>query len=72
MTKFSNLLGTGLVNYDNVNLVLDGIDTVAEVSINGKTVLLTENMFRQYVTNVKTYLNVSICFISTIFLIRKV
>lgn len=51
--------GNDLLAYENVNLVLDGIDTFALVQLNKANVTFTENMFRQYVLDVRKYLNVS-------------
>ena len=41
-----------------VQLVLEGVDTVATVSVNGQAVVNTDNMFRRYVADVKQVLQV--------------
>lgn len=42
---------------NRVLLVCEGIDTVAEISINGHHVGHTTNMFRKYVFDVKKFIN---------------
>jgi len=42
-----------------VQLVLEGVDTVATVSVNGQAVVNTDNMFRRYVVDVKKVLQVT-------------
>ncbi|ESO06388.1 hypothetical protein HELRODRAFT_64903, partial [Helobdella robusta] len=44
-----------------VDLVLEGFDTVAEVFLNGQRIGTTRNMFRRYVFNVKHLLRSSTC-----------
>ena len=45
-----------LLSYTNVELVCDGIDTISEISINGKRVGETMNQFIQYKFPVKDYI----------------
>lgn len=52
-----------LSQYNNVKLVLDGIDTFAVIKLNNHTISTTENMFRQYVLDIQKYLVVSIYFL---------
>ncbi|MEP6676528.1 MAG: glycoside hydrolase family 2 protein [Ferruginibacter sp.] len=40
----------------NIELVFDGLDTYADVFLNGKLILQAENMFRQYIVPVKLLL----------------
>ena len=42
--------------FGKIDLVFDGLDTYAEVYLNGKTILETNNMFRQWRTGIKEYL----------------
>jgi len=49
-----------LLNAASVILRLDGVDTVATVSINGKRVGCTENMFRRYDLDVKKALKAGV------------
>lgn len=41
---------------DNIKLVCKGLDTLSQISINGKTVASTDNMFREWEFDVKKYL----------------
>lgn len=41
---------------ENQHLVFEGIDTYADISLNGVHVASTENAFRKYVVNVKTHI----------------
>jgi len=45
-----------LLKYDSVYLNAEMVDTFATISINGKKVAVTENMFRRYRVDVKKYL----------------
>jgi beta-mannosidase len=47
-TGSSATLGTGLLDEERVFLVCDGLDTLADVTLNGHPVGHTENMFRRY------------------------
>ena len=47
-----------LLQYNVVELVLGGVDTIANVSINGHVVGQTSNMFKRYVLDVKEQLRV--------------
>jgi len=48
--------GAGLLGQDRVFLVCDGLDTLAEVRLNGRPLGETDNMFRQYRWEVKALL----------------
>ncbi|MBN1262462.1 MAG: glycoside hydrolase family 2 protein [Anaerolineae bacterium] len=48
LSDWSDSLG----RFDRIDLVCDGLDTLAEVSFNGETLGKTDNMFRQYRWNV--------------------
>lgn len=41
----------------NLNLVFHGIDTAANISLNGRKILTTDNMFLRYVVDVRGVLN---------------
>jgi beta-mannosidase len=43
-------------NAENIDLVLEGLDTIADVNLNGKPVLRSENMFHHHRIPVKTHL----------------
>lgn len=40
---------------DQAELIFDGLDTFAEIYLNGKPLQQTNNMFRQWIIPVKTY-----------------
>ena len=44
------------LRHDHVELVFDGLDTFAEVSLNGQSLLATDNMFRRWRAPVKNVL----------------
>lgn len=46
------------MEYENVNLVLDGVDTFADIVLNNVTIGSTTNMFVRYVFDVKDILKV--------------
>jgi beta-mannosidase len=46
-----------LLQHQNVELVFEGLDTVAEVSLNGHKLLSTDNMFREWRVDAKPYLH---------------
>jgi len=50
-TTFST--STNLLNKQQVNLVFDGLDTYAEVYLNNELILSANNMFRQWIVDVK-------------------
>ncbi len=50
------LVNSKLGNRKNCELVFDGLDTYAEVFLNGKLVLSANNMFRQWRVNIKKLL----------------
>ncbi|MGH9617499.1 MAG: glycoside hydrolase family 2 protein, partial [Acidobacteriaceae bacterium] len=45
-----------LLNRQNIELIFDGLDTCAEVYLNGSLVLSSDNMFRVFRVNAKPYL----------------
>lgn len=45
-----------ILNKQNIELVFDGLDTYADVYLNGKLILRADNMFRGWTVNVKSYL----------------
>jgi len=47
-----------LLNRRNIDLVFDGLDTCAEVYLNGNLLLSSDNMFRTFRVNAKPYLTV--------------
>lgn len=49
-------LDSKLLAYDRAELVFEGLDTLAEVELNGKHVLCADNMHRTYVIDVKSTL----------------
>lgn len=48
-----------LLDFENVNLVFEGLDTFAGIFINNVKVGESTNMFVQYVFNIKEQINVS-------------
>ncbi|MDR2891180.1 MAG: glycoside hydrolase family 2 protein [Alistipes sp.] len=44
---------------DRVELVFEGLDTFADVKLNGEVILQTDNMFRRYVADVRSLLKAS-------------
>lgn len=46
-------VGPELLNKQNIDLVFEGLDTCADVYLNGKKILTTDNMFRTYRVDVK-------------------
>lgn len=52
-------LSANLLSKNNIDLVFDGLDTYADVFLNGKLVLQANNMFRQWTIAVKDYLKPS-------------
>lgn len=49
-----------MLSIDNVNLVFEGLDTYARISVNGKRVGVSQNMFSRYVFDVKDNIKVNI------------
>lgn len=47
-TLKSNFIGDPYLDFEHVELILDQVDTYAEVLVNGDPLLLTENAFRSY------------------------
>lgn len=58
--EFFIISGEDLVNRINIHLVFDGVDTVAEVQINDVVIGKMQNMFRQYVFDIKQHVKASI------------
>lgn len=46
-----------LLQHKNIELVFDGLDAYAQVSLNGKLILTADNMFRQWRVDIKPYLH---------------
>eukprot|EP01084_Bolivina_argentea_P281130 480966_1 len=56
-TKTINIdQSTKLLDYRVVQLIADGIDSKANISINGKLVFTNDNMFHRNVINIKSFL----------------
>jgi len=45
-----------LLKHKHIDLVFDGLNTVADVFLNGKTIIHADNMFREWRVNIKSYL----------------
>jgi beta-mannosidase len=45
-----------MLNNTNIDLIFDGLDTDAQVTLNGTVVLRADNMFREWRVNIKPYL----------------
>ena len=56
-----------LLSHERLDLVCEGLDTLAEISLNGKRVATTDNMFRQYRFDVKTLLHPGLNTLSIVF-----
>lgn len=52
--------------WQKVNLVFEGVDTVAQILLNNVTLGRTDNMFNRYVSNVFIFLEVLLCFFKAI------
>ena len=50
-----------ILNYDSVQLLVGGLDTIATLEINNMHIASTDNMFRRYILDVKSALQVCIC-----------
>lgn len=48
-----------LLNYKNVYIVFDGVDTFASIVLNNETIGNTDNMFTRYIFDIKPKLKVS-------------
>lgn len=46
------------LNDKHIELVFEGLDTYAEVLLNGESIMLSDNMFRSWIADVKQYLKV--------------
>lgn len=63
------------LNFDSIELVCEGLDTIAEVKINGNLAAQVDDMHRTYRISVKKYLNIGknhilICFSSALLAAR--
>ncbi len=47
-----------MMKYPTIKLVADGLDTVASLTLNGRPIGSTNNMFRRYSWNVKSMIKV--------------
>ena len=56
-----------LLKHKNIELVFEGLNTLADVSLNGRLVLKADNMFREWRVNIKPFLNPGDNTISIIF-----
>ncbi|HEX3385919.1 MAG TPA: glycoside hydrolase family 2 protein, partial [Mucilaginibacter sp.] len=45
-----------LLKHKHIDLVFEGLNTMADVSLNGKLILHTDNMFREWRADIKSYL----------------
>lgn len=54
--KITFLVDRQLLNHDRVALDFKGLDTYAEIYVNDQKVTSTDNMFREYLVDVKSYL----------------
>lgn len=54
--KTSFTVDEKLLRHDRIALDFKGLDTYAEISVNGQKVDSTDNMFREYLVDVKSYL----------------
>lgn len=45
-----------LLKHKHIDLVFEGLNTIADVSVNGKLILHTDNMFREWRADIKSYL----------------
>ena len=56
--EYRNIFSVDTEKYSrqNINLVFDGLDTYADVYLNDQLILQADNMFRQWVVNIKPYL----------------
>lgn len=57
-----------LLKNDHIELIFEGLDTYAEVSLNGKSILRTDNMFRQWKIDIKNKIRPGLNTISVTFL----
>jgi beta-mannosidase len=46
----------GLLKHKHIDLVFDGLNTLADVSLNGKLIMHADNMFREWRVDIKSYL----------------
>ena len=45
-----------LLKHKHIDLVFEGLNTLADVSVNGKQILHADNMFREWRVDIKSYL----------------
>ena len=50
-------LSSEMLSREHVDIVFDGLDTFAEVTLNGFSILSADNMFRQWTVDAKRYLS---------------
>src|SRR5580693_2115340 len=50
------LADQNLLKHKHIDLAFEGLNTIADVSLNGKLVLHTDNMFREWRVDIKPYL----------------
>ncbi|XP_057669222.1 beta-mannosidase-like isoform X1 [Diorhabda carinulata] len=53
-------ISSEFLNQENVNLIFEGLDTFSSIIVNGNKVGSSENMFVQYIFDIKKYLNAGI------------
>ena len=56
-----------LLKHKHIDLVFEGLNTIADVSLNGKVIMQTDNMFREWRVDIKTYLQPGTNTLSIIF-----
>ena len=55
------LVDESLMDYGHIDMDFGGLDTVAEVTLNNRLILQSDDMFRRYSVNVKDMLSVRRC-----------
>src|SRR6202521_4788220 len=56
-----------LLNHKHIDLVFEGLNTIADVSLNGKLILHANNMFREWRVDIRSYLEQGTNTLSIIF-----
>ncbi|MFV0378318.1 MAG: beta-mannosidase [Mangrovibacterium sp.] len=56
--KTNILVDAPLLEFDRIILEFNGLDTYADVSLNGQPLLSSDNMFREYIVDVKSFLKI--------------
>ena len=51
------IIDKDILNKKNIDIVFDGLDTYTEIYINGKLLLKTDNMFRQWISGIKPFIH---------------